>query len=190
MSLLLLVPVGAGARWDPVRRAVSTGVVVGHRAVPCWPFPNQRGRTKNGQIGQNGSGNMGASSSRTGGTCGWSLPPSFKPKRISSLLCRPGPTLGTSRFGPRPWTLECWHELTVSKFPQGFTFLRLFFALRVHPLFGMETTPLSRLCPGSQRDWLDWSPCVTDSSARAEIQGLRSIYGDGRAVCRFGIGCQ
>lgn len=85
---------------------------------------------------------------------------------------------------------ECWHELTVSKFPQGFTFLRLFFALRVHPLFGMETTPLSRLCPGSQRDWLDWSPCVTDSSARAEIQGLRSIYGDGRTVCRFGIGCQ
>lgn len=45
MSLLLLVPVGAGARWDPVRRAVSTGVVVGHRAVPCWPFPNQRGGT-------------------------------------------------------------------------------------------------------------------------------------------------
>lgn len=52
MSLLLLVPVGAGrsvqrvpgARWDPVRRPVSTGVAVGHRAVPCWPFPNQRGR--------------------------------------------------------------------------------------------------------------------------------------------------
>lgn len=123
MSLLLLVPVGAGARWDPVRRAVSTGVVVGHRAVPCWPFPNQRGGkhaslarpvTKMPARSNQKWANWpkwvrkygGASSSRTGGTCGWSLPPSFKPKRISSLLCRPGPTLGTPRFGPRPWSLQ------------------------------------------------------------------------------------
>lgn len=205
MSLLLLVPVGAGARWDPVRRAVSTGVVVGHRAVPCWPFPNQRGGT-HASLARPVTKMPARSNQKWANWPKWVrkyggvfqpnwrhlrlVPPSFKPKRISSLLCRPGPTLGTPRFGPRPWSLECWHELTVSNFPQGFTFLRLFFALRVHPLFGMETTPLSRLCPGSQRDWLDWSPCVTDSSARAEIQGLRSIYGDGRTVCRFGIGCQ
>lgn len=215
MSLLLLVPVGAarsvqrvpGARWDPERRAVSTGVVVGHRAVPCWPFPNQRGG-KHASLARPVTKHAGQVEPKMGklakmGPEIWGgLPaelaapaacPSFKPKRISSLLCRPGPT--KPRLGPHDLVhgpgdfVGVLAELTVSKFPQGFTFLRLFFALRVHPLFGMERTPPSRLCPGSQRDW---SPSVmTDSSARADVQGLRSIYEeDGRTDLHWLSRCQ
>lgn len=120
MSLLLLVPVGAarsvqrvpGARWDPERRAVSTGVVVGHRAVPCWPFPNQRGG-KHASLARPVTKHAGQVEPKMGklakmGPEIWGgLPaelaapaacPSFKPKRISSLLCRPGPT--EPRLGP------------------------------------------------------------------------------------------
>lgn len=117
-------------------------------------------------------GRSGGSSSRTGGTCGLSLLqaetdliPSLPVQDPRLLELEPHDLVWSTALD----TLECWHELTVSKFPQGFTFLRLFFALRVHPSFGMETTPPSRFCPGSQRDWSPW--VMTDSS-RSRVYGV------------------
>lgn len=200
MSLLLLVPVGAGrsvqrvpgARWDPVRRPVSTGVVVGHRAVPCWPFPNQRGRkhaslarpvTKHAGQVEPKMGKLAKMGPEIWGGAQGGLPAELRHLRLVPPSSRngshpfsagPGPTLvgvGTPRFGlvHGPGHLGVLARADRSKFPQGFTFLRLFFALRVHPSFGMETTPPSRFCPGSQRDWSPW--VMTDSS-RSRVYGV------------------
>jgi hypothetical protein len=107
---------------DGALPGVSTGVVVaiGRRAVPCWPFPNQRGgkhaslartltkhaTTKNGQIGQNGSGNMGVCRLQAETDLLPSLPP-------------------RARLEPHDWDHGPGVHAEADRFPfsQGFTFL-------------------------------------------------------------------
>ena len=132
LCLWALVCAACTMKRDGALPGVSTGVVVGHRAVPCWPFPNQRrGKhaslarpvtkhaiTKDGQIGQNGAWEYGGglpAELAAPAAC-----PSFKPKRISSLFCRSRAHV----WSPTIWTtaLESMLELTVSHFPKGSRF--------------------------------------------------------------------
>ena len=186
----MLVPVGAGlcsvyyeARWGPAGRQhgrrcrPSGGALLAIPQPATWEtcvLGATCDETCDHQRWANwpewGLGIWGGSSSRTGGTCGLSLLQAETD--LIPFLPLQGPRLEPHDLdhGPRVHA-----GADRFPFPQGFTFLRLpFFALHVHPLFGTETAPLSRLCRGASE---------TGRLGRLTPrpgQIFRVSYGDGR----------